>query len=159
MIVHKNERGCVQFKGALRNLSWIDGYVIDGPTGLFFIGDENVFPVKKQNTKLLGFAMRHGGMAIVEHGVPARYDMLLQNLGACHAVGRGLYDFEIGYDRIRNSLDLGKPFGRSGQYAIDITESFKQRMGQWFDIAAGNRPEEDQFQQLVIGASRPRRPE
>ena len=42
----------------------------DRAARLFFIGDQNILAIQKQDAELLGLKMRHGGVAIVEQRVP-----------------------------------------------------------------------------------------
>ena len=49
-----------------------------------------------------------------------------------------------------DAVDLGKPgFGR-GDHVGERAETLDQRLGERFDVAAGNRPEQHQLQQFVV---------
>ncbi len=71
VIVDQQDRRCVEFKGAFDHLARVNGDVIDGPFGLFFIRDQGVFRVEEKDTELFGFAMGHDRVAVFDERVPA----------------------------------------------------------------------------------------
>lgn len=66
---HKDGR-CVEFQGAFDHLARVDRDVIDGPFGLFFIRDQGVFRVEKEDPKLFGFTVGHDRVAVFDERVP-----------------------------------------------------------------------------------------
>ena len=44
--------------------------MIDRAFGLFLIGNQHILAVEKQDTELFGFAVRHGGVAIIKQRIP-----------------------------------------------------------------------------------------
>ena len=64
----------VQFKRPFDDLARIDGHVINGAFALFFVGDEDIFGIQKQNAELFSVAVGHDCVAIVDQRVPAGND-------------------------------------------------------------------------------------
>ena len=68
--MYQNQGAGVQLQRPLDHFSRVDRDVVDGPFGLLFIGDQDVLAVKEQDAELLGFAVGHGGVAIIDQSVP-----------------------------------------------------------------------------------------
>ena len=70
MIVHENNGRRRQLQRALDHLARIDRGMIDGAGLLYFVGDELIAFVEKENAELLAVGKGLRGAAIVEHGGP-----------------------------------------------------------------------------------------
>lgn len=93
VVMNKDHRCRVQFQRPFHNLARIDGDMIQRAFGLFFIRDQDVLSVQKQDAELFDIAMRHHCVAIGQQGVPARYDMPLHHAGARQSVRRRFDNF------------------------------------------------------------------
>ena len=101
VVVHQDQRAGVQFQRALHDLTRVDRDMVDGALGLFLIGDQHVLAVKKQDAELFGFAVGHGGVAIVQQRIPGRQDGRLHHPGAHHALGGSLDHLQLHAPRRR----------------------------------------------------------
>lgn len=70
VIVHQNERGGVQFQCAFDHFAGVYGDVVHGSGRLFLVRDQGVFRIEVKDPKLLGGAMGHGGVAVVDERPP-----------------------------------------------------------------------------------------
>ena len=70
VVMRQDDRGGVARQPLLHHLARVNRHMVDRALGLLFIRDQHVFSVKEQHAKLFGFAVRHGGMAIVQQRVP-----------------------------------------------------------------------------------------
>ena len=55
MVVHKDDGSGVQFQGAFDDLARVDRNMVNGAARLFFVGDQGVFGVEKEDAELFGF--------------------------------------------------------------------------------------------------------
>ena len=70
VVVDQDQRAGVEFQGAFDHLARVDGDMVNRAFGLFLIGDQHVLAVKEEDAELFGFAVRHGGVAVVEKRIP-----------------------------------------------------------------------------------------
>ena len=106
VVVHENEGAGVQFEGALHHFTRVDRKVIDGALGLRFVCNEGVLAIKEEEEDLLGFAVGHGGLAIVEQGVPQGNHRTMEHAGAGEPACRGFDDLEFANHRIADAMIL-----------------------------------------------------
>jgi hypothetical protein len=70
VVVHHDQRAGIHLQRAFHHLARIDGHMIDRALGLLLIRDQHVLAIKVEDAELLGFPMRHGGVAIIEQRIP-----------------------------------------------------------------------------------------
>ena len=151
VVVHQDDRRGVQFEGAFDHLARVDGHVIDGALGLFLIRDQDVLAVEKQDAELFGFAVGHRGVAVVQQRIPGRQDRAVQNLGPHQALGRGFDDFQVLDHRFPDAFDQSETGGGGGDHAAEVAERVQQQPGEGFDVLPWDRPEQQEFEQFVVG--------
>ncbi len=124
--------------------------MVDRAARLLFIGDQRIAPVKKQHPKMLGIAVRHRGVAIIEQSVPGRDHIAADHPGAGKALGGGLDDLELLHHRFADARNLAQPLGRCRHHAVEIAEPVEQRVRQRLHVLPRDRPEQHQLKQFVI---------
>ena len=112
VVVHEDQRAGVQFQRALDHLARIDRHVIDRAARLFLVRDQHILAVKEQDAELFGFAVRHGGVAIVEQRIPGGQDRAVHHPRAGHALCDGLDQLQFLHHGLAHARDRGKPRGR-----------------------------------------------
>jgi hypothetical protein len=66
----EDERGGIQEEGALDDLAWIHGSVVDCALLLYLVGDQVVLAIEEQDAKELDLFVGHGGLTVVEERLP-----------------------------------------------------------------------------------------
>ena len=66
MVVYQDQGRSVQFQRPFNHFAWVDGHVIDRPLGLFFVCDQDVLAVQKEDAKLLSLAVRHDSVTVIK---------------------------------------------------------------------------------------------
>ena len=125
--------------------------MVDGPDLLALVGDQLVALVEIEHAQLFPLGVRHGGAAIIEHGRPRREHRLFPQASAQQLVRRSLDDLEIRDRLLAETRDFRKPSRRRGNHFGERAEFLQQIFGDRLDVAAGQRAEQHQLQQFVLG--------
>jgi hypothetical protein len=73
------------------------------------------------------------------------------DLAAGEPARRRLHDLDLGDRRLAQSAHFREALGRRRDHLGEGAEPGEQRLGQRLEIAAGDRPEQDELEQLVVG--------
>ena len=84
------------------------------------------------------------------HGAPGRQHRPLRHGALGEAAGRGLDDLEVGDDALADAVDLHQPRRRGGEHLGEGAEAPDQLLGDRLHVAARDRAEQHELQQLVI---------
>ena len=148
--MHQNDRAGVQFQRAFYHFAGVNGDMVDRAFGLFLIRHQHILAVKEKDAELFGFAMRHGGVAVIDQRIPAAEQGLVDHPGAHEALGGGLDDLEFLDDGIPDAFDHAEARGGGRNDAVEITEGVQEEPCERFHILSGDGAKENQFEELVI---------
>ena len=93
----------------------------------------------------------HGGAAIVEHGRPGGQDRALGHRAPREAAGGRLDDLQVGATLSPIPSTSMRRAGGGGEHLGEGAEAAQQLLGDRLDVAARDRAEQHELQQLVIG--------
>ena len=150
MIVHQDQSRGGQFQRPFDHLARIDRRVVDGARLLHLVGDERVALVEEEQAELFLVHECHGGAAIIDHRTPGREHRTFRHRAAGEAAGRSLDDLQVGDDAFAKALDLHQARRGGGEHLREGAEAPHQFLGEGLHVAAGDRPEQDEFQKLII---------
>jgi len=151
MVVHQDDGGRGEFKGAFDDLADIDRRMVDGAFLLNHVGNDPVALVKKQDAELLFGFKAHSGMAIAQYGGPGTQHGAVHDL-ALHETQRGRADeFHFGDDRVANPRDFAETIPGGVDDFGEGTELGDQFFCQRLGVAAQKRAEQDEFKKFIVG--------
>lgn len=86
-----------------------------------------------------------------DHRAPGGQHRALAHLAARHPLHRGADQLQFGDDGLANALHLAQPSGRGGDDLTEGAEAVDQGFRQRLHVGAGDRAEQHQLKELVIG--------
>ena len=152
--MHQDQRTRVQFQRPLDHLTRVDRDVVNRAACLGLIRDQHVLAVQKQHAELLDFAMRHGGVAIVEQRVPRGQNRLSDHPRPHHPLRRSLDQLEFQDHGRACPLYQCQSRHRGGDHPVEIPERVQQKPRQGFHILTRDGAEQHQLQKFVVGHRR-----
>ena len=69
--MNEDQRASIQFQRTFGDLTRVDRDMVNSAFSLFFISNDDILTIKIENAELFGFPVGHGGVAIIQQGIPA----------------------------------------------------------------------------------------
>jgi hypothetical protein len=153
MIVDEDDGCAPQINRTANDFADMDHGLINRSFGHHFVSDQHVFGIKMKNAHPLNGEMRHIDPQIIQQGLPAGKDWLLNHLAPQHAKGGGLHDLKRGCGTVADPAAAHDCLGVRRQQPANAAKFVDQFLGEGLRILARDGEGEEIFNQLMIKQS------